>query len=54
MNPDTHIQALVGLLNAALEHTPTTTRAILSQLAQPHVDALLPKAPPAEVKPAAP
>ena len=47
---DQNLAALVGLLNAAMEHVPPQTKAILSQLAQPNIDALAKKLPEAPAK----
>lgn len=38
--PMDNLQALVAVLNAALEHVPPQTKAILSEIAQPRVKAL--------------
>lgn len=47
------LQVILRTLSAALEHTPSETRAILSNVVQPHVDTVC-KLLPAPAAPAAP
>ncbi len=35
-----HLQAIIATLNATMEHVPAQTRAILSEVVRPHVEAL--------------
>jgi hypothetical protein len=47
-----NFQALIGVLNAALEHVPEHTRLLLANAAKPHADALAEKLKPTDVQPA--